>query len=154
VRLLTLLNSRKSSLSLSSANGLPLHSPTSISSNSQRNSTLRFTAAAMISAVRRARSRGLDAGLSGCALVLGDIDSLREIWGGCAQFVDPGDTASLQQTLRDLISDADARVSLAKDAHERALQYGPEKVAEGYLKVYRVARHSAHASRRGAVVTA
>ena len=33
----------------------------------------------------------LEAALSGCALVLGDIPSLREIWDGAALFVDPDD---------------------------------------------------------------
>ena len=32
----------------------------------------------------------LEAALSGCALVLGDIPSLREIWGDAALFVPPG----------------------------------------------------------------
>jgi glycogen(starch) synthase len=34
----------------------------------------------------------LEAALSGCALVLGDIASLREVWGGAACYVRPGDS--------------------------------------------------------------
>src|SRR5690606_8377688 len=33
----------------------------------------------------------LEAALSGCALVLGDIPSLREVWGPAATYVDPAD---------------------------------------------------------------
>ena len=41
----------------------------------------------------------LEAALSGCALVLGQIESLREIWGDAAVFVDPNDSKALQQAL-------------------------------------------------------
>ena len=37
----------------------------------------------------------LEAALSGCALVLGDIPSLREVWGDAAIFVDPDDHDAL-----------------------------------------------------------
>ena len=37
----------------------------------------------------------LEAALSGCALVLGDIPSLREVWGDAALFVAPDDTDAL-----------------------------------------------------------
>ena len=33
----------------------------------------------------------LQAALHGCALVLSDIGSFRELWDGCAEFVPPGD---------------------------------------------------------------
>ena len=33
----------------------------------------------------------LEAALSGCALVLGDLPSLRELWTGAAMFVPPDD---------------------------------------------------------------
>ena len=38
----------------------------------------------------------LEAALSGCALVLGDIPSLREVWGDAALFVAPDDTRRSQ----------------------------------------------------------
>ena len=37
----------------------------------------------------------LEAAQHGCALVLGDIDSLRENWDGAALFVDPDDAGAL-----------------------------------------------------------
>jgi glycogen(starch) synthase len=47
----------------------------------------------------------LEAGLAGCALVLGDIPSLREVWGDVATFVAPDDRRELARTLRRLIDD-------------------------------------------------
>jgi glycosyltransferase involved in cell wall biosynthesis len=41
----------------------------------------------------------LEAALSGCALVLGDIDSLREIWGDSAVYVDTNDEQALAELL-------------------------------------------------------
>jgi glycogen synthase len=45
----------------------------------------------------------LEAALCGCALVLGDIDSLRELWDGAAAFVDPDDSEQLAATLKRLM---------------------------------------------------
>ncbi|MFP2929651.1 glycosyltransferase family 4 protein, partial [Pyxidicoccus sp. 3LG] len=48
----------------------------------------------------------LEAALSGCALVLGDIPSLRELWGdGPALFVPPGDVGALADALESLRHD-------------------------------------------------
>ncbi|KYF85429.1 glycosyl transferase family 1, partial [Sorangium cellulosum] len=44
----------------------------------------------------------LEAALSGCALVLGDIPSLREVWRDAALYVDPGDAGALRRALRSL----------------------------------------------------
>jgi glycogen(starch) synthase len=45
----------------------------------------------------------LEAALSGCALILGDIASLRENWEGAAMFVPPNDRAALEWHLKELI---------------------------------------------------
>src|SRR5215213_8701838 len=55
----------------------------------------------------------LEAGLSGCALVLGDIPSLREVWGDAALYVDPDDRAALRETLNALAFDDRRRSVLA-----------------------------------------
>jgi glycogen(starch) synthase len=86
----------------------------------------------------------LEAALAGCALVLGDIDSLRELWGGCALFVPPDDGAALEEALNGLIHDAVQRRRLALRARRRALEFTPERMADGYLQAYR----EAGASRR------
>jgi glycogen synthase len=78
----------------------------------------------------------LEAGLSGCALVLGDIPSLRELWDGAAVFVPPDQPAALREVLTELISDPERRRSLGTAARHRGLQYSPARMARGYLEIY------------------
>jgi glycosyltransferase involved in cell wall biosynthesis len=78
----------------------------------------------------------LEAGLAGCALVLGDIPSLREVWGDAALFVPPGDDAALEWALEALIRDNRQRNELARRARHRAASYTPERMAAGYLAAY------------------
>lgn len=82
----------------------------------------------------------VEAGLSGCALVLGDIPSLREVWGDAAYYVPPDEPAALRRALEGLSADFAARSELAVRARRRALEYTPARQAAGYLEVYRVAR--------------
>jgi glycogen synthase len=78
----------------------------------------------------------LEAALCGCALVLGDIPSLREVWGEAALYVPPGNHEALRDALRDLIADPPRRSRLAAAARARALQYTPQRMAAGYLEAY------------------
>ncbi len=78
----------------------------------------------------------LEAGLAGCALVLGDIPSLRENWEGSAVFVPPSDSQALRLAIQDLIQDPERREALGACARARALQFTPEKMASGYLGAY------------------
>ena len=78
----------------------------------------------------------LEAGLSGCALVLGDLPSLREVWRNRAVFVPPDDAAALEQALAGLITEPDRQQSLAAGAHKRALEYTPERMVDSYLEAY------------------
>jgi len=78
----------------------------------------------------------LEAALSGCALVLGDIPSLREIWRHRAVFVAPDDPEALRHALQRLIDDPDRRASLAAGARARAMQLTPQKMLDGYLSAY------------------
>jgi glycosyltransferase involved in cell wall biosynthesis len=78
----------------------------------------------------------LEAALSGCALVLGDIPSLREIWNDAALFVPPDDAGKLARTLGELIADPGRRQQMALRAGGRALAFTPSRMAEAYLDVY------------------
>lgn len=78
----------------------------------------------------------LEAALAGCALVLGDIPSLREVWGDAALFVPPDDTVELSSSLRRLMADDGLRRNLALAARRRALEFTPERMAGGYLSLY------------------
>lgn len=78
----------------------------------------------------------LEAALSGCALVLGDIPSLREVWGDAAVYVQPDDSEGLVAALNALIDSQEVRGKLAARARSRALAYSPQAMAERYLQVY------------------
>ncbi|HEX7181557.1 MAG TPA: glycosyltransferase family 4 protein [Thermoanaerobaculia bacterium] len=78
----------------------------------------------------------LEAALAGCALVLGDIPSLREIWRNRAVFVPPDDPDALEAAIVSLIEDPDRRQSLAAGARNRALEHTPERMVDGYLEAY------------------
>jgi glycosyltransferase involved in cell wall biosynthesis len=81
----------------------------------------------------------LEGALAGCALVLGDVESLRELWDGCALFVPPDDDGALEEALNVLIRDAVQRRRLARESRRRALGFTPERMALGYLQAYREA---------------
>jgi glycogen(starch) synthase len=78
----------------------------------------------------------LEAALARCALVLGDIDSLREIWGDAAVFVDPNDHDALEHALRQLISNRNERDRYAALAYARAQRYTPAAMAAHYAAAY------------------
>jgi glycosyltransferase involved in cell wall biosynthesis len=78
----------------------------------------------------------LEAALSGCALVLGDIPSLRELWDGAATFVEPDDAAELGRELTRLIEDDTRRKLTALLAMDRARRYDVEVMTNAYCGVY------------------
>lgn len=78
----------------------------------------------------------LEAALAGCALVLGDIPSLRENWEGRAAFVDPGDVAGLECAIQGLIDDPAERERLGLAARERGLELSRERFGQGYRTLY------------------
>ena len=78
----------------------------------------------------------LEAGLSGCALVLGDIPSLREVWGDAAIFVAPNDENVLQNAIAELIDNPQRRAAMGARALQRALTFSPEAMANGYREIY------------------
>lgn len=90
----------------------------------------------------------LEAALSGCALVLGDIDSLREVWGDAAMFVPPDDEDALAAALQALIDDPALRARQAALARARAARYTPGVMADGYRAAYSelVQAHAARAT--------
>lgn len=78
----------------------------------------------------------LEAAQSGCALVLGDIASLRENWAGAALFVPPHEEAALASALRSLIADESARLKLGSLARRRAAEFDIRGSAARYLETY------------------
>jgi glycosyltransferase involved in cell wall biosynthesis len=79
----------------------------------------------------------LEAALCGCALVLGDIPSLREVWGEAAVFVSPSDSVELARSVGALLEDPRRRSEAASRALEVARRYTPRAMADAYLSRYR-----------------
>jgi glycosyltransferase involved in cell wall biosynthesis len=79
----------------------------------------------------------LEAALSGCALVLGDIPSLRELWDGAAVFVDPDQGEALEDELCALCADRGRLASLGDKALARSRSFSAAKMTTGYLAAYR-----------------
>jgi glycosyltransferase involved in cell wall biosynthesis len=78
----------------------------------------------------------VEAALSGCALVLGDIPSQREVWGSAALYVPPNDADALARTINRLIHNQPLRAMMAGRARARARLYSPKRMAAQYLDVY------------------
>jgi glycosyltransferase involved in cell wall biosynthesis len=79
----------------------------------------------------------LEAAIAGCALVLGDIPSLREVWDDAALFVDPDDDDALVDALEQLAADGDLRAVYAAKAAERSAMYTVTRMADQYAALYR-----------------
>lgn len=79
----------------------------------------------------------LEAALSGCALVLGDIESLRENWDAAAVFTPPDDPQKLASALRGLMANPAQREELAARSQARAAQFTAARMAAAYLALYR-----------------
>lgn len=93
----------------------------------------------------------LEAALHGCALVLSDIGSFRELWNGCALFFPPGDAEALANVLVRLHQDPGLCARLAGAARTRALRrYTAGRMAAAYAELYREmhARRAAAAARK------
>ena len=78
----------------------------------------------------------LEAALSGCALVVGDIPSLRETWEDAAVFVPPDDREALVGAVRALAADDGGRADMAERARRRAERFPAERMVAGWLDVY------------------
>ena len=100
----------------------------------------RLGSAAIFAAPARYEPFGLavlEAAAAGCALVLGDIPSLRENWSGAALFVGPEDPAALRTAINALIVDPKQRTRLAAAARDRARRFTLDRMAQAYAALYR-----------------
>lgn len=78
----------------------------------------------------------VEAALAGCALVLGDIETLREVWGPAAVFVDPDDRDQLAFEVNRLSRDSALRRQYAARAFQRAREFTPQRMVRQYLNAY------------------
>ena len=78
----------------------------------------------------------LEAARAGCALVLGDIPSLRENWNGAAVFVPTEDRMALRSAINRLISRPGDRARLAAAARYRARRFTLPRMGRAYAHLY------------------
>lgn len=91
----------------------------------------------------------LEAARAGCALVLGDIPSLREVWADAAEYVSPDDPEQLHQVITRLANKPSRRQHLAGRAWQRAQVYSAERMASDYMHCYQTLVHGLKAESRG-----
>jgi glycogen synthase len=78
----------------------------------------------------------LEAAMSGCALVLGNIDSLKEVWGNNAKYVDTEDPKALADTINELLNNKQLLDEYAKKAFIHAQTFSLHTMAQNYLQLY------------------
>jgi glycosyltransferase involved in cell wall biosynthesis len=78
----------------------------------------------------------LEAAAAGCALVLSDIPTFRELWDDAALFVAPEDAAGYRSAIERLIGDAALRQKLGDAARVRADRYTPARTAAAMHAIY------------------
>jgi glycosyltransferase involved in cell wall biosynthesis len=78
----------------------------------------------------------LEAAANGCALVLSDIPTLRELWDGAAIFANPRDPASFRDALQRVCKSTHLRNRLQAASKRRANLYGIAATADGYFALY------------------
>jgi glycosyltransferase involved in cell wall biosynthesis len=79
----------------------------------------------------------LEAAQAGCALVLSDIPTFRELWDGAAEFVPAEDDGAIAGAIERVACDGAGRERLAAAARARAERYTVEAMAAGTAAVYR-----------------
>ncbi|WP_414473072.1 glycosyltransferase family 4 protein [Microvirga sp. M2] len=79
----------------------------------------------------------LEAAQAGCALVLSDIPTLRELWDGAALYVTPDDDGALARSIGRLSADETMRRAMGETARERAGAYSVGAMSAGILSAYR-----------------
>jgi len=107
---------------------------------SRREMAAQMAQAAVFAAPSRYEPFGLsvlEAALSGCALALGDIPTLRELWDGAATFVHPDDEDGWGSALGQLTENSDLAFESGRRARARAIQYSADAMAAEYLDAYR-----------------
>jgi glycosyltransferase involved in cell wall biosynthesis len=79
----------------------------------------------------------LEAAQAGCALLLADIPTFRELWNGAARFVPAENSAAFSSAIQRLLDDPDECRRRGAAAQRRAEAYTMEATVRGVLDVYR-----------------
>jgi glycogen synthase len=79
----------------------------------------------------------LAAAQAGCALVLSDIPTFRELWDEAAIFVDPHDAGDIARACDALMADPAERAAWGRRARTRAELYSVDAMCDATLALYR-----------------
>lgn len=79
----------------------------------------------------------LEAAEAGCALVLSDIPTFRELWDGVATFVDPHDAQGFANAIEAIVGDTPGRREAGERARNRASRFTAQAMADGMHAIYR-----------------
>ena len=79
----------------------------------------------------------LDAAQAGCALVLSDIPTFRELWDGAAIFADPRRPEAFATAFDALLADQAQARRLGALAQARSQRFTAKAMSDGVLEVYR-----------------
>jgi glycosyltransferase involved in cell wall biosynthesis len=79
----------------------------------------------------------LEAAQAGCALILGDIPTLRELWNGAAEFIAADDINGLVAAIDSLADDPARCHTLGSHARTRAREYSAVACGHAYAQLYR-----------------
>src|SRR3546814_17799391 len=75
--------------------------------------------------------------MSGCALLLSDIPTFRELWDGAAVFTPAGDSDALADRLQAMAASPDLVSRMRHAARERACRYSLTSMAAETARLYR-----------------
>lgn len=78
----------------------------------------------------------LEAAQAGCALILSDIPTHRELWDGAARFVPARDALAFAGAMQALLDNVDERIELGRRARALARTYAPERMARAMADIY------------------
>jgi glycosyltransferase involved in cell wall biosynthesis len=92
----------------------------------------------------------LEAAQAGCALVLADIPTFRELWDGAAVFVDPHSPDAIAAACNRLLADPAAAAARGEAARLHARRFSPARMAAGIAEVYACALAATAPARREA----
>lgn len=84
----------------------------------------------------------LEAARARCALVLGDIPSLHDVWGDAALYVDPDRPDEIRIAINALIAEPARLQMMGELANRRARHYTATRMATQYQRCYRFLLHN------------
>ncbi|MDB5670507.1 MAG: glycosyltransferase [Alphaproteobacteria bacterium] len=79
----------------------------------------------------------LEAASAGCALILSDIPTFRELWDGVAVFVPARDEHGFTDAISALVADDFERAVIGRAARDRAARFTPDAMAAQMANIYR-----------------